>query len=45
MNHCNIIAICCDQKTNGSKVIFKKEETIMENINMWDIVEMLKEVF
>ena len=45
MNHRNIIAICCDQKTNGSKIIFKKEETIMENVNMWDIVEMLKEVF
>ena len=40
----NVIAI--EQRdTNGSTIITKSEEFNFDSINLWDIEEMIKEVF
>lgn len=39
----NVIALC--YKDNGSIVITKSEEVFFPDINLWDIQEMIKEVF
>lgn len=40
----NITAICSKNKTDSS-VVTRTGETILPNINLWDLNEMLKEVF
>lgn len=39
----NVIALCC--KDNGTIVITKTDEIFLPDINLWDIREMIKEVF
>jgi len=39
----NTIAICCHN--TGSLVITKSSETVFPDVNLWDIREMIKEVF
>lgn len=40
----NITAICCDNK-NNSLVINQSEKYLVPNIKLWDLQDMLKEVF
>lgn len=40
----NVIAIC-SKDTNGSLVVTQAGETVFPNMNLWDLDEMLKEVF
>ena len=40
----NIVAIC-SKDTTDSKVINAKEEVVFKKVNLWDLHEMLKEVF
>ena len=42
-NNKNVIAV--EEGTNGSKIITSQEESDIPEINLWDIREMLKEVF
>lgn len=43
----NITALCCETTGGvvGTKVITSSEEMVFHKINMWDIHEMIKEVF
>lgn len=42
---CRHITAICSDKASGSKVINATEETIFPDINLWDLQQMLKEVF
>lgn len=42
---CRHITAICSDNASGSKVINFTEETIFPNINLWDLQQMLKEVF
>lgn len=40
----NIIAISCE-KNEDTKIVTAREDVVLEKINLWDLHEMLKEVF
>lgn len=45
LNRCKNITAICSANLNDSKVITQSNETIFKNLNLWDINEMLEEVF
>ena len=45
INRCQNITAICSVDFSDSKVITQSNETIFKNLNLWDINEMLKEVF
>ncbi len=40
----NVIAVCCEGK-DDTKVMNSKGETVLKNVNLWDLGEMIQEVF